>query len=153
MFMLCVPLCARCGYGSAWMLITSFTHSHPWNRFLENDPGRSWPVLNHLMACLVGGRHRWNEMLFHDVHHAFPNAVGTLSQRGRFNKWESVHDAAAKLLLRGLFVPNGDAETVMQVQQKKRSVLLSENYEKDKNAGKVKDKDHRASVAGPFVQV
>ena len=35
-------------------------------------------------------------MLFHDVHHAFPNAVGTLSQRGRFHGWEKVHDAAAE---------------------------------------------------------
>ncbi|CAE7538582.1 PKAR, partial [Symbiodinium pilosum] len=57
---------------------------------------------------VLGGKHRWNEMLFHDVHHAFPNAVGTLSQRGRFHGWEKVHDAAAEVLHRGLWKPNGD---------------------------------------------
>lgn len=31
---------------------------------------------------------------FHDVHHAFPNALGTLSQRGRFHGWKKVHDAS-----------------------------------------------------------
>ena len=30
-----------------------------------------------VMALAVGGKHRWNEMLFHDVHHTFPNALGT----------------------------------------------------------------------------
>jgi len=123
-FMLCVSCAARCGYGSAWLFITSFTHSHPWNKFLENDPHRSWPILHTIMAYVLGGRHRWNEMLFHDVHHAFPNAVGTLSQRGRFNKWNVVHDAAAKILERGLFKPNGDADTIMQKQQRKRSMLI-----------------------------
>ena len=44
------------------------------------------------------------------VHHAFPNAVGTLSQRGRFHGWEKVHDAAAEVLHRGLWKPNGDEE-------------------------------------------
>ena len=79
------------------------------------------------MALVLGGRHRWNEMLFHDVHHAFPNAVGTLSQRGRFHGWQQVHDAAAKILARGIFKPNGDAETVMEKQQKKRSILLKDS--------------------------
>merc|ERR1719277_2880626 len=70
-----------CGYSAAWMFITNFTHSHPWNQFLATDPERSWPILHDVMAFVLGGKHRWNEMLFHDVHHAFPNAVGTLSQR------------------------------------------------------------------------
>ena len=48
-----------------------------------------------------------------DVHHAFPNAVGTLSQRGRFHGWQKVHDAAAEVLARGLWMPNGDEETQM----------------------------------------
>lgn len=39
------------------------------------DPGRTWPLLHNLMALAVGGKHRWNEMLFHDVHHAPPPAV------------------------------------------------------------------------------
>ena len=43
-----------------------------------------------------------------DLHHAFPNAVGALSQRGRFHGWEKVHDAAVDVLSRGLFLPQGE---------------------------------------------
>jgi hypothetical protein len=75
------------------------------------------------MAFVLGGRHRWNEMLFHDLHHAFPSAVGTLSQRGRFHGWEKVHDAALEIIHRGLFKPNGDEETIMQTLHKKRSQI------------------------------
>merc|ERR1712054_708903 len=89
--------------------------SLPWNHFLANDPGRTWPVLHTIMAFVLGGRHRWNEMLFHDVHHAFPNAVGTLSQRGRFHGWQKVHDAAVEVLFQGIWKPNGDEETEMHI--------------------------------------
>ncbi|CAE7403165.1 unnamed protein product [Symbiodinium natans] len=87
-FVLPVTCAARVGFSLAWMFITNFTPSLPWNKFLEKDPGRTWPVLHNVMALAVGGKHRWNEMLFHDVHHAFPNALGTLSQRGRFHGWK-----------------------------------------------------------------
>eukprot|EP00913_Durusdinium_trenchii_P024812 g23288.t1 len=89
-FMFTVSFFARIGFSAAWMFITNFTHSLPWNEFLAQDPGRTWPILHNVMALVLGGKHRWNEMLFHDVHHAFPNAVGTLSQRGRFHGWEKV---------------------------------------------------------------
>ncbi|OLQ10423.1 Copia protein [Symbiodinium microadriaticum] len=132
-FMFTVSFFARVGYSAAWMFITNFTHSLPWNEFLAQDPGRTWPVLHNVMAMVLGGKHRWNEMLFHDaarlslrarVHHAFPNAVGTLSQRGRFHGWEKVHDAAAEVLHHGLWKPNGDEETQMQKTQKKRSLMM-----------------------------
>ncbi|OLP88435.1 hypothetical protein AK812_SmicGene30235 [Symbiodinium microadriaticum] len=145
-FMFTVSVFARIGYSAAWMFITNFTHSLPWNEFLAQDPGRTWPVLHNVMAMVLGGKHRWNEMLFHDVarlcfkvnwpqclsakqnqvHHAFPNAVGTLSQRGRFHGWEKVHDAAAEVLHRGLWKPNGDEETQMQKTQKKRSLMMKQ---------------------------
>ena len=48
-------------------LITNVTHSFPWNEFLAQDPGRTWPVLHNVMAMVLGGKHRWNEMLFHDA--------------------------------------------------------------------------------------
>ena len=38
-----------------------------------------YPMLSQIMAFLLSGRRRLNEMLFHDLHHAFPNAVGALS--------------------------------------------------------------------------
>merc|ERR1712232_65965 len=120
-FMLVVSVCGRIGHSIAWMFITNFTHSLAWNRFLTTDPDRTWPWLHATMALILGGRHRWNEMLFHDLHHAFPSAVGTLSQRGRFHGWLKVHDAALEVLHRGLWKPNGDEETIMQKQQKQRS--------------------------------
>eukprot|EP00438_Fugacium_kawagutii_P026694 Skav219952 [mRNA] locus=scaffold2879:169258:201031:+ [translate_table: standard] len=136
-FVLPVTCSARVGFSLAWMFITNFTHSlplgatrcgnRPWNKFLASDPGRNRPILHNLMALAVGGKHRWNEMLpFHDVHHAFPNALGTLSQRGRFHGWKKVHDASVEVLYRGLWKPNGDEETEMQKQQKKRSLLMRE---------------------------
>ena len=57
---------------------------------------------------------------FHDVHHAFPNAVGTLSQRGRFHGWEKVHDAAAEVLHRGLWKPNGDEEILGKTERQRK---------------------------------
>jgi len=120
-FVIPVTISARVGFSLAWMFITNFTHSLAWNRFLTSDPDRTWPCAHRTMAFVLGGRHRWNEMLFHDLHHAFPSAVGTLSQRGRFHGWLKVHDAALEVLHRGLWKPNGDEETIMQKQQKHRS--------------------------------
>jgi hypothetical protein len=128
-FVIPVSVAARVGFGLAWIFVTNFTHSLPWNRFLTNDPDRTWPRLHAVMAFILGGRHRWNEMLFHDLHHAFPSAVGTLSQRGRFHGWEKVHDAALEIIHRGLFKPNGDEETIMQVQQRKRSQIYKARQE------------------------
>merc|ERR1711933_459699 len=127
-FVLSVSCCARVGYGASWFMITNFTHSHWWSELLAEDAGRSSSGCGaFIMSVMLGGRHRWNEMLFHDLHHAFPNRVGTLSQRGRFHGWKKVHDAAEEVILRdgGLFKQNGDAETKMQkmhANRKKNSV-------------------------------
>mmetsp|Transcript_168129 Transcript_168129/g.297874 ORF Transcript_168129/g.297874 Transcript_168129/m.297874 type:complete len:479 (+) Transcript_168129:75-1511(+) len=126
-FVLPVTIAARCGYGLAWMLITNFNHSLPWNHFLAADPDRTWPVLHNIMALALGGRKRWNEMLFHDVHHAWPNKVGTMSFRGRFHGWEKVHDACVEVLHRGLWVDKGDKATKMEQMQKRRSVVIKKN--------------------------
>jgi hypothetical protein len=126
-FMLTVSFCARLGYGSAWFFVTNFTHSHEWNHFLAtHDHDRNFKTLHMIMSLLMGGRHRWNEMLFHDVHHAFPNAVGTMSQRGRFHGYEAVMHAATRVLDNGLFKPNGDALTKMQKNDMKRSQKLTQ---------------------------
>merc|ERR1712125_52986 len=106
------------------MFITNFTHSLPWNRFIAEDPDRTWPKLHAVMAWVLGGPHRWNEMLYHDVHHAFPNAIGTMSQRGRFHPYNKVADACVEVLHRGLFVPSGDKPTQMEDIQKRRTDLL-----------------------------
>ena len=124
-FFLPVTIACRTGFTIAWTFFTNFNHSHWWNEFLAENPTRSYPVLSKVMAFLLGGKHRFNEMLFHDLHHAFPNAVGALSQRGRFHGWEKVHDAAVDVLSRGLFLPQGEGnqEPPMQKLQKKRSLM------------------------------
>jgi hypothetical protein len=42
-------------------------------------------------------------MKFHDLHHAFPNRVGSMSMRGRFYDWEKVHDGALAIIANGIF--------------------------------------------------
>lgn len=127
MFVVTVTVCCRMGYGSAWFFVTNFTHSTEWNHFLANqDHHRNLQTLHSIMAMLLGGKHRWNEMLFHDVHHAFPNAVGTMSQRGRFHGYEAVMHAATLVLDNGLFKPNGDTQTNMQKNDRKRSQKMSQ---------------------------
>lgn len=54
-FVLPVTCAARVGFSLAWMFITNFTHSLPWNKFLASDPGRNRPILHNLMALAVGG--------------------------------------------------------------------------------------------------
>jgi len=123
-FVLSVSICARCGFGTAWFMITNFTHSHWWNEILASDSYRTFGgAVTLVMSIVLGGRHRWNEMLFHDLHHAFPNKVGTMSQRGRFHGWKKVHDAAEEVLSLGLFKKTGDAETKMEKHHKKRSMI------------------------------
>ena len=51
----------------AWIGFTTSQNSgssRPWNKFLASDPGRNIPILHNLMALAVGGKHRWNEMLY-----------------------------------------------------------------------------------------
>jgi len=113
----------RMGFSAAWVFITNFNHSHWWNEFLASDPDRTWPRVHATMAFLLGGRHRWNEMLFHDVHHMCPGRIGAMSQRGRFHGWQKVHDACVEILAAGLW-KSDDEETVMEQHQRKRSMVL-----------------------------
>lgn len=121
-----MAVAARAGFTVAWVVFTNFNHSHWWNAFLAECPDRSYPVLALVMATILGGRHRFNEMLFHDLHHAFPNAVGALSQRGRFHGWEKVHDAAVVVLSRGLFLPPPESceAPPMEKLQSRRSLKM-----------------------------
>jgi len=117
-----VYIAAKTGFSITWTIFTNFNHSHAWNDFLAGDPARTYPKLQSLMALILGGRRRFNKMLFHDLHHAFPNGVGALSQRGRFHGWEKVHDAAVEVLHHGLFVMSDTCpEPPMQHIQQKRS--------------------------------
>ncbi len=61
---------------------------------------------------------RYNEMLFHDLHHAFPNAVGALSQRGRFHSWDKVHDAAVEATKRH------GTQTIQSIEREPEAVKM-----------------------------
>jgi len=122
-FVIPVTIGFRLGFATAWIFIANINHSHVWNHFLATDPERSWPMLHSVMAFVLGGRHRWNEMLFHDVHHMCPGRIGAMSQRGRFHGWQKVHDAASELLARGLW-QSDDADTKMVELQKRRSLVM-----------------------------
>mmetsp|Transcript_103076 Transcript_103076/g.268489 ORF Transcript_103076/g.268489 Transcript_103076/m.268489 type:complete len:460 (-) Transcript_103076:206-1585(-) len=122
-FVLLVSCFIRVGFSLAWIFIANFNHSHMWNEFLAGDPERTWPMLHAFMAFALGGRHRWNEMLFHDVHHMCPGRIGAMSQRGRFHGWQKVHDACVEILSNGLW-KSDDAETIMESHQKRRSLVM-----------------------------
>lgn len=127
-FFLPVTLACRFGNSVSWIAIANLNHSWTWNRFLASDPDRSWPCIHQIMAFILGGKRRFNELLFHDLHHAFPNAVGAMSQRGRFNGWLRVHDAAVIVLHNGLWkVPEGEEMTDHQKMTEKRSMTMVKN--------------------------
>mmetsp|Transcript_35676 Transcript_35676/g.53206 ORF Transcript_35676/g.53206 Transcript_35676/m.53206 type:complete len:457 (-) Transcript_35676:587-1957(-) len=122
-FTFAVSFFFRLGFALAWIFIANVNHSHMWNEFLARDPERTWPMLHAFMAFALGGRHRWNEMLFHDVHHMCPGRIGAMSQRGRFHGWQKVHDACVEILANGLWKSDDD-ETIMEQHQKRRSLVL-----------------------------
>merc|ERR1711908_256380 len=100
------------------------------------------------MTLALGGAARFNEMKFHDLHHAFPNKIGAMSMRGRFNGAEKVHDAAMKLLEHGLFevvsadVPSGMAlkmqASVMQAKNAETQAPITKLHADDTDRRKVR---------------
>jgi len=122
-----VTVATRIGFASAWMVFTNFNHSHMWNGFLARAPERSYPVMLVIMSMILGGPARFNEMLFHDLHHGFPNAVGALSMRGRFNGWKTVHKAAMEALSYGIYKQEEtNPETKMQKLAQRRSQVFKD---------------------------
>lgn len=117
-----VTISCRIGFSLAWMVFQNVNHSHMWNNFLARAPERSYPVMCLVMSMILGGPARFNEMLFHDLHHGFPNAVGALSMRGRFNGWKKVHKAAMEALRYGIYKKDEtDTERRMHNLGQKRS--------------------------------
>jgi hypothetical protein len=111
------------------------------------DRKASW--IDAVLTVILGGRARVNEFKFHDLHHAFPNKVGALSMRGRFNSADAVYDGGMRIIEHGIFehlaAKDKDAEkgaiTDMKVEeepqinklQRRRSSL----YKEDKASGKL----------------
>jgi len=99
-----VVLCAnKIGWGTAWYFFANINHSETWNEMLADGLDRQNPILDAVLCVLLGGRARANEMKFHDLHHAFPNRVGSMSMRGRFYDWDKVHDGALAIIANGIF--------------------------------------------------
>jgi len=94
---------SRLGWTIGWTGFANVNHSVWWNKFLAEGGDRKSPIVDALLTVILGGRARVNEFKFHDLHHAFPNKVGSLSMRGRFNDSESVYHGAMRILEHGIF--------------------------------------------------
>lgn len=125
--MLPVAIASRIGFSLAWTVFTNANHSEAWNRFLAEAPERNYPLISLIMSIILGGPARFNEMLFHDLHHAFPNGVGALSQRGRFYGWEKVHRAAMKAIKHGIFLADDTSMEPPMVNHQRRRSMKFEN--------------------------
>jgi hypothetical protein len=100
---LVVLLANKIGWGTSWYFFANINHSETWNEILADGLDRQNPVKDAILCVLLGGRARANEMKFHDLHHAFPNRVGSMSMRGRFYDWDKVHDGALTIIANGIF--------------------------------------------------
>ena len=56
------------------------------------DPGRTWPVLHSVMALVLGGKHRWNELLILRLNKSinfFGEAVNTLQTHEEWRRFKA----------------------------------------------------------------
>jgi len=114
---------------------------------------------------VLGGRARVNEFKFHDLHHAFPNKVGSLSMRGRFNSADAVYDGGMRIIENGIFEHMAakvkDAETgaiadtttmtpepQINKLQRRRSTLYKEDKANGKLQSQRKSFVHRVAGGG-----
>jgi hypothetical protein len=142
---------SRLGWTLGWTAFANINHSHFWNNMLAEGLDRKASWIDAVLTVILGGRARVNEFKFHDLHHAFPNKVGSLSMRGRFNSADAVYDGGMRIIENGIFEhiadekkKTGDAEkgqiTDMPQEepkinqlQRRRSLL----YKEDKASGKL----------------
>jgi len=78
------------------------------------DPSglRHVPYIDAIFNILLPAR-GWMDMKFHDVHHAFPNSIGTLTMRAYLPRggWQKVEEAAANMVDEGLFLDDNGRPT------------------------------------------
>jgi hypothetical protein len=94
---------SRLGWTLGWTAFANINHSVTWNKFLAEGNDRKSPLAEAILTVILGGKARANEFYFHDMHHAFPNKVGSLSMRGRFNDAEDVYHGAMRIIEHGIF--------------------------------------------------
>jgi hypothetical protein len=93
----------RLGWTCGWTAFSNINHSVFWNKLLAAGLDRKATYVDAVLTVLLGGRARVNEFKFHDLHHAFPNKVGSLSMRGRFNGADAVYDGGMRIIENGIF--------------------------------------------------
>jgi hypothetical protein len=141
---------SRLGWTLGWTAFANINHSVFWNNLLAEGIDRKASWIDAVLTVVLGGRSRVNEFKFHDLHHAFPNKVGALSMRGRFNSADAVYDGGMRIIEHGIFehlaAKDKDAEkgaiadttTITEEPQinklqRRRSML----YKEDKASGKL----------------
>merc|ERR1719235_2303243 len=93
----------RLGWTLGWTAFSNINHSVSWNKLLADGADRKATFIDAVLTVVLGGRARVNEFKFHDLHHAFPNKVGSLSMRGRFNGADAVYDGGMRIIEHGIF--------------------------------------------------
>jgi len=94
---------SRLGWTLGWTAFANINHSVFWNSLLAEGIDRKATWIDAVLTVVLGGRARVNEFKFHDLHHAFPNKVGALSMRGRFNAADAVYDGGMRIIEHGIF--------------------------------------------------
>jgi hypothetical protein len=154
---------SRLGWTLGWTAFANINHSHFWNNMLAEGMDRKASFIDAVLTVVLGGRARVNEFKFHDLHHAFPNKVGSLSMRGRFNSADSVYDGGMRIIEHGIFehlslpkdveknaITDTKVEEEPQINklQRRRSLL----YKEDKASGKLQSQRksfvHRVAGGG-----
>jgi hypothetical protein len=162
---------SRLGWTLGWTAFANINHSHFWNNLLAEGIDRKATWIDAVLTVVLGGRARVNEFKFHDLHHAFPNKVGSLSMRGRFNSADAVYDGGMRIIEHGIFEHIADAkkkdteagaiadatttiteEPQINKLQRRRSTL----YKEDKASGKLQSQRksfvHRVAGGGDLAK-
>jgi len=103
-----VLLASHIGTVALFLLFHGMTHRISYYYYLNKDPSglRHLPYVDAILGFLIPPR-GWMDMKFHDVHHAFPASIGTLSARSYIaedDQWQRVEAAVADMADEGLFL-------------------------------------------------
>jgi hypothetical protein len=163
---------SRLGWTLGWTAFANINHSHFWNNLLAEGADRKASWIDAVLTVVLGGRARVNEFKFHDLHHAFPNKVGSLSMRGRFNSADAVYDGGMRIIENGIFehiaeankkdLPStevsaitdakGDDEPKINKLQRRRSQLYKEEKASGTLQSQRKSFVHRVAGGGDLAK-
>jgi hypothetical protein len=157
---------SRLGWTLGWTAFANINHSVFWNSLLAEGIDRKATWIDAVLTVVLGGRARVNEFKFHDLHHAFPNKVGALSMRGRFNAADAVYDGGMRIIEHGIFehisaeklanaaekiagaITDTTEEPKINQLQRRRSTLYKEEKASGKLQSQRKSFVHRVAGGG-----